>query len=47
MEMREEMGDFVRSFAISQFDKNYRFAEDEEKAERKENVASNIKTVKV
>ncbi|XP_012254188.2 coiled-coil domain-containing protein 93 isoform X2 [Athalia rosae] len=46
MEMREEMGDFVRSYAISQFDKNYAFAEDNECATKKQNIIQNIKIVK-
>ncbi|XP_046603725.1 coiled-coil domain-containing protein 93 isoform X2 [Neodiprion virginianus] len=46
MEMREVMGDFVRSYAVSQFDKNYTFAEDSEMVAKKESMASNLKTVK-
>ncbi|XP_046753987.1 coiled-coil domain-containing protein 93 isoform X4 [Diprion similis] len=46
MEMREVMGDFVRSYAVSQFDKNYTFAKDSEMVAKKESMASNLKTVK-
>lgn len=45
METREEMGDFVRSFALNQFNKKHTFAEDSGTAVN-ENVIRNVRLVK-
>ncbi|XP_024945333.1 coiled-coil domain-containing protein 93 isoform X2 [Cephus cinctus] len=46
MEKREETGDLVRSFAISQFDKNYSFLEDHDKVIEKKTIIPYIKSAK-
>ncbi|XP_056611438.1 coiled-coil domain-containing protein 93 [Triplophysa dalaica] len=42
IETREEMGDYVRSYSISQFQKTHTFPEDEEFAVRKEKAISTL-----
>uniref|UniRef100_A0A673HL93 Coiled-coil domain-containing protein 93 n=1 Tax=Sinocyclocheilus rhinocerous TaxID=307959 RepID=A0A673HL93_9TELE len=45
IETREEMGDYVRSYSISQFQKTHAFPEDEEFELRKERVISTVVNV--
>ncbi|ROL50462.1 Coiled-coil domain-containing protein 93 [Anabarilius grahami] len=45
IETREEMGDYVRSYSISQFQKAHAFPEDEEFALRKERAISTVVNV--
>ncbi|XP_051564914.1 coiled-coil domain-containing protein 93-like [Myxocyprinus asiaticus] len=45
IETREEMGDYVRSYSISQFQKTHAFPEDEEFALRKERATSTVVNV--
>ncbi|KAG1937685.1 paramyosin-like protein [Pimephales promelas] len=45
IETREEMGDYVRSYSISQFQKTHSFPEDEEFALRKERAISTVVNV--
>ncbi|TRZ03727.1 hypothetical protein DNTS_009732 [Danionella cerebrum] len=45
IETREEMGDYVRSYSISQFQKTNTFPEDEEFASRKERAISTVENV--
>lgn len=45
IETREEMGDYVRSYSISQFQKTHAFPEDEEFALRKERAISTVVNV--
>lgn len=48
METREEMAEFVRSFALNQFHKKHSFVEDAGTAKTvKENLTRNIQLVKV
>lgn len=48
METREGTADFVRSFALNQFDKKHSFVEDASTAAAvKENLIRNIQLVKV
>lgn len=49
MEMREETAGFVRSFAISQFDKNHSFAEDRQRAsaDSKDCIIPHVQLAKV
>ncbi|XP_077269729.1 coiled-coil domain-containing protein 93 isoform X2 [Temnothorax americanus] len=47
MEMRQEMADFVRAFALNQFHKNHSFSEDSEVgATANENVIRNLRSAK-
>lgn len=45
IETREEMGDYVRSYSISQFQKTHAFPEDEEFTVRKEKAISTVMNV--
>ncbi|XP_051998451.1 coiled-coil domain-containing protein 93 [Xyrauchen texanus] len=45
IETREEMGDYVRSYSVSQFQKTHAFPEDEEFALRKERATSTVMNV--
>lgn len=48
MEMRQEMADFVRAFALNQFHKKHSFSEDSEiGATVNENIIKHIRSVKV
>ncbi|XP_019645976.1 PREDICTED: coiled-coil domain-containing protein 93-like [Branchiostoma belcheri] len=46
IETREEMGDQIRAFSVSQFNKNHRTPEDQEFDSRKEQSMSTLATVK-
>lgn len=46
MEMRQEMADFVRAFALNQFHKKHSFHEDSEIGAN-ENIIKNLRSVKV
>ncbi|XP_011696543.1 PREDICTED: coiled-coil domain-containing protein 93 [Wasmannia auropunctata] len=47
MEMRQEMADFVRAFALNQFHKKHSFSEDSESgATANENIIRNLRSVK-
>jgi len=48
MEMRQEMADFVRAFALNQFHKKHTFSEDSEiGATANDNIIKNLRSVKV
>lgn len=48
MEMRQEMADFMRAFALNQFHKKHFFSEDSEiGATTNENMIRNLRSVKV
>lgn len=48
MEMRQEMADFVRTFALNQFHKKHSFSEDSEiGAKANDNIVRNLRLVKV
>jgi len=48
MEMRQEMANFVRAFALNQFHKKHSFSEDSEiGATANENIIRNLRSVKV
>lgn len=48
MEMRQEMADFVRAFALNQFHKKHSFSEDSEIGTMaNENIVRNLRLVKV
>lgn len=47
IETREEMGDFIRSYSVSQFNKHYSLPEDKSLLSSHEKVLSSIRSVKV
>lgn len=47
IETREELGDKIRLFSISQFQKSYSLPEDKEKEEKEEQALNAVKTFKV
>ncbi|XP_067002897.2 coiled-coil domain-containing protein 93 isoform X2 [Anabrus simplex] len=46
VETRQEMGDFIRSYAVSQFHKLYNFFEEQNQPSLQEKILCNIQTVK-